>query len=445
MSARLAPGPRPHPVLGHIALAWSDHISGRWQELHQVHGDTFSLRFGPPRIGRRLTVTRDPAAIGQALGASSAFTKTGHEFFEAFRDLLGTGLFSAYDDDWRWQRRVLSPLFTAKQSATYAPLVRKRAEEFTQHWVDHDGPLSLRSEILRLTLVIVTDLLFGSGREDLADRLEAHFETVSTYAVERAFGPIVLPRSTPLPMIRRRERAVREVYALVDEVLADATETEDSFVGRLRDAVDPETGRRFTDAEIRDQVLVFVAAGHDTTATALTMALQLLGLHPDDQEAAAEEVARLGPVEDAAGAERLAFTTAVLDETMRLYPSAPGTGRRARTDTEVDGWHVPAGTNIYTNFWSLHRHPGLWTDPEAFVPQRFVDVPALQRPRHTYLPFGSGPRACIGAHTAVLEMQLILSTVLSHARVTALTRDMPVRSAITLHPAADLPALVAAR
>ena len=445
MPATLAPGPRPHPLLGHIPLAYSDHIAGVWQDLHRVHGDTFSLRFGPPAVGRRLTVTRDPEAIGAALGASSAFTKTGHEFFEAFRDLLGTGLFSAYDEDWRWQRRVLSPLFTAKQSASYAPLVRKRAEEFSQKWVDHDGPLSLRSEILRLTLVIVTDLLFGSGREDLADRLEAHFETVSTYAVERAFGPVVLPRSTPLPMIRRRERAVREVYALVDEVLADATATEDSFMGRLRDAVDPETGRRFTDAEIRDQVLVFVAAGHDTTATALTMALQLLGLHPDVQEAAADEVAAIAPVETAAQTEALRLTTAVLDETMRLYPSAPGTGRRAATDTEVDGWRVPAGSNVYTNFWSLHRHPDLYPDPEAFIPQRFVDVPALARPRHTYLPFGSGPRACIGAHTAVLEMQLILSTVLSRARVTALTREMPVRSAITLHPATELPAMVTAR
>ncbi|WP_370326129.1 cytochrome P450 [Euzebya sp.] len=436
---RLAPGPRANPLIGHLPLATSSHIAGEWQRLHLDWGDTFSLRFGPPLIGRRLTVTRTPEAIGQILGARSPFTKTGHPFFEAFRDVLGTGLFSAYGEDWRFQRRVLSPLFTAKQSAAYAPLVRRRAEEAVARWIAAERPLSLRSEVLRLTLVIVTDLLFGAGRDDLADRLERHFQTVSAYIIERAFGPLVLPRRTPLPHIRRQERAVREVYALVDEVLAGATADEDSFIGRLRLAEDPDTGRRVTDAEIRDQVLVFVAAGHDTTATALTMALQLLGMHPEVQSDAADEVAALGPVETAEDAQRLRLTTAVMDETMRLYPSAPGTGRRAAEDAVVDGWDVPAGTMAYTNFWSLHRHPDLYPHPEAFRPQRFVDVPATDRPRHTYLPFGAGPRSCIGAHTAVLEMQLILATVLARAEVVALTRDTPVRSDITLTPSVPLP------
>ena len=436
----LAPGPPANLLLGHLGLALTDHISSSWAKVHASHGDTFGLRMGPPGVGYRLTVTRDPESIGYVLGATSPFDKENHPFFEAFRDLLGTGLFSAYGEDWRWQRRVLQPLFTAKQSASYAGLVRKRAEEFTSRWIDADGPLPLRSEILRLTLMVVTDLLFGQGREDLADRLEAHFPTISAYVIERAFNPLRLPRSTPLPAIRRREAAVAEVYDLVDDVLAGAEATEDSFVGRLREAVDPETGRRFTDAEIRDQVLVFVAAGHDTTATALTMALQLVGLHPEAQARAAAEVDEVGPVDSAETAGRLAWTTAVIDETMRLYPSAPGTGRQATADTEVDGYFVPKGSNVYTNFWGVHRHPDLWTHPEAFQPQRFVDVPALERPRHTYLPFGSGPRACIGAHTAVLEMQIILSTVLERAEVVATTRDMPVHTAITLAPAVDLPA-----
>lgn len=436
----LAPGPAPHPLLGNIRLLMVDHISAQLADLHAAHGDTVGLRMGPPAIGYRLTVTRDPAAIGYVLGASSPFTKTGHQFFEAFRDILGTGLFSAYDEDWRWQRRVLQPLFTAKRSAAYAGLIRKRADEAVSRWIAAGTPLSLRSEILRLTLVIVTDLLFGQGRDDVADRLERHFPTISRYVIERAFAPVPLPHTLPIPRIRAREAAVAEVYALVDEVLAEASADEESFVGRLREATDPETGRRFTEAEIRDQVLVFIAAGHDTTATALTMALQLLGLHPDAQADAAAEVDREGPVESADDAARLSWVTAVIDEAMRLYPSAPGTGRRATADTEVDGFHVPAGSNVYTNFWGLHRHPDLYPHPEAFRPQRFVEQPSQSRPRHTFLPFGAGPRACIGAHTAVLEMQLILATVLSRATVVATTREMPVETAITLAPAVPLPA-----
>ena len=436
----LAPGPRPKLLLGNLRLALVDHISAAWADLHAEYGDTVGLRMGPPGVGYRLTITRDPVSIGRVLGATSPFTKTGHPFFESFRDILGTGLFSAYDEDWRWQRRVLSPLFTAKQSAAYAGLIRTRAEEAVDRWLRAGTPLSLRSEILRLTLVIVTDVLFGQGRDDIADRLEAHFPTISRYVIERAFNPLTPPRSVPIPAIRRREAAVADVYELVDDVLAGATADEDSFVGRLRESTDPETGRSFTDDEIRDQVLVFVAAGHDTTATALTMALQLLGLHPDVQAQAAAEIAEHSPVESAEDAGRLRYVTAVLDETMRLYPSAPGTGRRATEDTTVDGYRVPRGSNVYTNFWGLHRHPDLYPHPEAFRPERFVDVPALDRPRHTYLPFGSGPRACIGAHTAVLEMQLILATILSRAEVVATTRDMPVETAITLAPKVPLPA-----
>ncbi len=439
--APLAPGPRPGLLLGSARLAMVEDLSAAWQAQHDTYGDTFGMRMGPPRLGYRLTVTRDPESIGFVLGATSPFEKNGHPFFESFRDVLGHGLFSAYDEDWRWQRRVLQPLFTAKQSAGYADLVRRRAEEATDRWLRAGEPLSLRSEILRLTLVIVTDLLFGVGRDDLADTLEEGFPLISRYVIDRAFNPFMPPRSTPLPAIRRRERTVAEVYRMVDDVLASATVTDDSFVGRLREATDPETGRGFTQAEIRDQVLVFVAAGHDTTATALTMAMQLLGLHPDAQQQAADEVAHVGPVTTAEDAGRLAFTTAVLDETMRLYPSAPGTGRRATQDTEVDGFAVPAASNVYTNFWAVHRHPDLWSHPEAFDPQRFVDVPALQRPRHTYLPFGSGPHACIGAHTAVLEMQVILATVLERAEIVATTREMPVTTAITLAPAVPLPAV----
>ncbi len=418
-----------------------DHISAAWQTQHDAYGDTFGLRMGPPGIGYRLTVTRDPESIGMVLGATSPFTKTGHPFFESFREILGRGLFSAYDEDWRWQRRVLQPLFTAKRSAEYSGLIRKRAEEFTARWVAAGHPLSLRSEILRLTLVIVTDLLFGVGRDDLADKLEKGFPLISRYVIERAFNPLALPRNTPLPGIRRRERAIAEVYALVDDVLAQATIHDDSFVGRLREATDPETGQRFTDDQIRDQVLVFIAAGHDTTATALTMALQMLALHPEMQAQAAAEVDREGPVESAADVARLPYVTAVLDETMRLYPSAPGTGRTATADALVDGFHVPRGSNVYTNFWALHRHPDLYPHPEAFQPQRFVDAPSQTRPRHTFLPFGSGPHSCIGAHTAILEMQLILSTVLAGAEVVAMTRDNPVATAITLSPAVALPAL----
>jgi cytochrome P450 len=202
----------------------------------------------------------------------------------------------------------------------------------------------------------------------------------------------------------------------------------DDMISRLRAARDPETGQPLSAEEIRDQVLVFLLAGHETTAGALTFTLYELGRNPalQDRVAADEELTR-----------------AALMEGMRLYPPAYSTERRAEIDTKVGGYAVPAGTRVILSSWVTHRHPAFWPDPDRFDPTRFTG--RQERPRYAYFPFGGGPRSCIGEHFALLEATILLRTLLSRHRVESLDPRLPLAPMITLRPAAPVRARLTPR
>ncbi|MGA7938865.1 MAG: cytochrome P450, partial [Bradyrhizobium sp.] len=186
-------------------------------------------------------------------------------------------------------------------------------------------------------------------------------------------------------------------------------------------ARDPETGQAFTDAQLGDQVATMILAGHETTATALFWALYLLALDPVAQEQLATE-ARQVPADGEADLDRLKFTRAVVDETMRLYPPAFLIARSALGADEIAGMPIARKDVILIAPWLLHRHEKLWRDPNAFVPERFL-APAPPPDRFAYLPFGAGPRVCIGAHFALVEATLALARIIAAFRVTLLDKD----------------------
>jgi cytochrome P450 len=233
----------------------------------------------------------------------------------------------------------------------------------------------------------------------------------------------------------------------VDEIVGRrraAAVPADDLVGRLLAARDPDTGDGLDDTEVREQVLLFLLAGHETTATALTFTLHLLGRHPDAQRRVREEARAVlgGRPPTAADVAALARTTRAVKEALRLYPPVYGIGRRTGAAGTVGGYRLPAGSVVVISPWVTHRHPGHWPDPDRFDPDRFTPEGEAGRHRYAYLPFGGGPRACIGSHFAMLEAVVATAAVVGSYRLETPPGPVPLATGITLRPAAAVPCAV---
>jgi cytochrome P450 len=229
--------------------------------------------------------------------------------------------------------------------------------------------------------------------------------------------------------------AVAEMLAVTNEILqaCRADPTRDApLVHALIAATDPETGLPLSDEDICNDLLIFMLAGHDTTATALTYALWVLGHHRKVQERVAAEAAELGDRElTPADVPRLGYTVQVFNEALRLCPPAAGVGRVAVRDIDVGGYRIEAGTLVAVGIYALHRDPTIWPDPDTFDPDRFSPENVADRPRWQFLPFAGGARSCIGEHFARLETTLALATVVRSMRVRSLDADFPVEVPFT--------------
>ena len=269
----------------------------------------------------------------------------------------------------------------------------------------------------RLTLRVVGRLLFGTDVERARRSSPAPSRRSGPTRACRAFSPVPVPRSWPTPANRRATRAQAEIHDVCHELIAErraAGGDGDDLLSLLVAARD--RGEQLDDAEVRDQVLIFMLAGHDTTAIALTFALHLLGRHAEAQRRVRDEVdSVLGdrpPTAD--DYESLRYTTMVLKEAMRLYPPAWGIGRRGPAADRIGGFDFPPGTEVVVVPWVTHRHPDFWEEPEHFEPERFTPEREAARHRHAYLPFGAGPRACIGQYFSMLEAVIALAVILQH-------------------------------
>lgn len=446
--ARSAPSPPgAHPLWGHGRLLHEQGpASAEIEPLFAEHGDALRLRLGPSAMGRYINLFRTPQAVHDVLaGQDTGFSRTDHPFFEQILELFGHGLFMVEGEEWRVQRRVLQPLFTAKAVEASVQAMQEVSADIADRLARAGGVADLDHVSRELSLRVATRVLFGIDDPGLARRVGEVFGPASGYVTRRAFVPLKPPRRLPLGWVRRGEAATARLHAIVEDVTRQAESSGGALVNQVREAVDPDTGASFSEEVVRAQVLTFLVAGHETTSTALSMALHLLGLHPAVQQHAADEVAAVGIPSTPKAAEALPYTTAVLDEAMRLYPPAYGTGRIAQRDSVVDGRFVAQGEGAFVSFMALHRHPDLWPDALTFDPQRFVDIPALKRARFTYVPFGAGPRSCIGSHFAVLEAQIALATLLDRVQVRSRVREVGFSADITLSPATPMPAEITPR
>jgi cytochrome P450 len=266
------------------------------------------------------------------------------------------------------------------------------------------------------------------------------------WVADRGTRPVNPPRWLPTRGQRAARRANQTLHRLAAEILHAVRTNPDHdapLVRALIQAIDPETGRPLPDAEICHELVLFMLAGHDTTSTTLTYALWSLGHDRDIQERVRAEVAALGErrltPEDVT---ELGFTVRVLHEALRLCPPGSGTLRTPTSDIVVDGYRVKAKTMAVVNFYAMHRDPTLWANPLRFDPDRFLPERSKVRSRWQYLPFGGGPRTCIGDHFAMLEATLALATIIRTAEIESLSTDFPLQTPFTVVAGAPIRARV---
>ncbi|SFJ49934.1 cytochrome P450 [Bradyrhizobium sp. cf659] len=338
------------------------------------------------------------------------------------RPVLGEGLLIAEGHSWTFQRRTLAPAFTPRATANLVPHMTAVLDETIAKLDARNGEIvDLRETMQRMTLEIAGRTMFSFG-------MDRHGPTLRNFVMEYGerlgrpyFLDMLLPVSWPSPMdfarARFRKRWTEFVAMLIAERRAagkkDGAPPRDLF-DLMDEARDPETGKGFSDAQLIDEVATMILAGHETTATALFWALYLLALDPDTQEEVASET-RGEHLDSMADIDRQKFTRAVIEETMRLYPPAFLIARAAREKDSVAGIEIGKGDIIMIAPWLLHRHEKLWDQPNAFVPKRFMSTEAPDR--FAYLPFGAGPRVCVGAPFAQAESVLALARLIGAFRV----------------------------
>jgi cytochrome P450 len=416
-----------------------------------AHGDVVRVRAGPPGLRRELYLLFHPDAAHRVLAGGVAGYRKDNVFYREVRRLFGDGLVTSQDGEWQRQKRFLQPLFTPHRIAGYATAMSELVAQLAQEW--HGRPatvVDLDDQMTRLTLLVVCRVLFGTDLRDAVPVVQRAFGPLGETVRRRATAPVRLPLWWPSRDNRRGLRAQRALYRVCDDIIARrragaGAGGQEDLIGLLLNA--RVEGGSLADPEIRDQVLIFLLAGHETTSTALTYALHLLGRHPQAQQRVREEVtAAVGPRMPAAGdVPALGYTSMVVREALRLYPPVPLIGRRAVAEDEIRGYRIPAGTDVILAPWVIHRHPRFWADPERFDPERFD--PAAERIRHRYawLPFGGGPRGCIGQHFSMLETTIALAALVRDFTFTAPADRPAYTSQMTLRPLGGVPSLVTPR
>jgi len=377
------------------------------------------------------------------------YTKMPHPSLSLLRPVVGNGLLTSDGDFWRRQRRLAAPAFHRKRIAAFASTMTAATDTMLENWhtLAKDGrPLDVNEAMMHLTLEIVGKTLFSIDLTREADTVGEAFSVVNEEIARLTSIPFAdIGLKIPfLPTTRRinKNTAVltQIVHGIIQERRQSNLETED-LLGMLMAARDEDSGEGMSDQQLHDEVMTIMLAGHETTAVALAWTFYLLSEHPAVRAELEAEVdgvlnGRLPTMDDM---PNLPYTTMVLEESMRLYPPAYAIARWGHEEDEVGGYYLPKNAVITTSPYVTHRHPEFWDDPEQFDPQRFTPERKAERPRYAYLPFGGGPRICIGNSFAMTEATLLLASIVQRYRLSLVpgTR-VALEPLITLRPKGHL-------
>ena len=412
-----APVPRQKPLgpLGLLRVLAKNPLEA-WTQAHFEQ----PVVTGGLSIGR-VALVSDPAAIRRVLMDNG---QNYHKDWLTRRVLsagLNNGLLTAEGHQWKTQRRALAPLFARRTVISFSAAMIDAAAALVRRLNKRDGEIDdIAVEVTRLTLEVLERTMFSDGlgrnTEDIRVAMKHYFEAIGKLDPFDVLGlPAAVPRLSRWkvrPMLRLFESAIDNIVATRRRRLAENPDAVPrDILTLLLEARDPETGEALSEVEVRANILTFIAAGHETTANCIAWTLYLLSQSPEWRHRVRAEADRELDGDIDGLAERLVETRAVIDEANRLYPPIAAISRAALGPDELAGEPIRRGTMVVIAPYVLHRHRALWSDPDAFDPSRFLDGAHERIDRFAYLPFGVGPRTCIGASLAVQEAAIVVATV----------------------------------
>lgn len=428
-------------ALGGLLLGTYD-ITKTVQESFLTHGDVYSIHLKNYDI----FMIRHPDHIQQVMVTDAAKYHKDPDYSDPKNGLaryLGFGLLTSDGEFWQRQRKLIQPAFHHKRIEGYADIMTRFATQHSDTWQD-GSTISAADAMMNLTLAIVVEALFGSSVEADAQKIGHSMEIMQT----RFMQGTVIPPWIPTPTSFQEPKAVADldaiVYQLISQRRAEGVDRGDLLSMLL--AVRDDDGNPMSDKQIRDEAVTLILAGHETTANVMAWTWYLLSQHPEVEAKLHAELDSVlaGRTPTYADLRALTYTDMVMKEVMRLYPPAYFIGRMAMEETRVGDYTVPKGTQIGIAIFSAHRDERWWDAPNDFVPERWESE--RERPKHAYLPFGAGPRVCIGLSFAAIEARLLLATLAQNYRL-RLPAGTTVRTdpLITLRPKGKLNMTVEAR
>jgi cytochrome P450 len=410
------PGPKPSPILGNILDMRQGEVFETLLEFHKTYGDIVQLELPKNQFVYSIA---NPESIQHVMQMNNQNYTKGARIRIA-KPLVGNGLFTSEGEFWRRQRRIMQPAFHRRQIDNLANEMIITIDEMLHRWepfADTGETINMQNEMMGLTMDVVTRTLFSSSLSpDEINELGKQITFLLDTITERSQAIFAIGEKIPTAKNRRFDEGVatidKIIYRLIEERRL-APQKQDDLLTMLLEARDEETGKGMDDKQLRDELVTIFLAGHETTAIALSWSIALLSQHPTVRRKLQAEIdsvlAERTP--DAADYNDLTFTNAVISEAMRLYPPLPMTIRQAHEDDVLDGYTIKANSGVFINIYSAHHNPDVWDNPEGFDPERFLPERFKDIPRFAYLPFGGGPRQCIGNNFALMEALLALSMI----------------------------------
>ncbi len=401
-----------YPLVGNMSDFSKDRL-GLLKRLAR-EGDVYGMHFGPFPI----ILFNKPEHVHSILVEQAYDFDKGIAIHNTFRPPIGDGIFSSEGDFHRHQRKLMSPPFQPRHIASYADIMGYYGEQIQQTWPD-GAVIDVNQQMTNLTMSIIGKALFDADVFTETDELGAAMTVTTEYVSHTLSTLLSPPYSWPTPRNRRTHKAAQvlrtRIQRFIDERRNSPVERND-FLSILLQARD-EDGKPMSNEQVMAECLTLFGAGHETTATALSWSWYLLCQHPESYQKVQQEVDSVlqGRTPTYADLARLPYCLQVFKEALRLYPPAYAFSRRALRDVEIDGYRVPKGSVVLLAPYTLHRREEYFPEPETFDPGRFTPEREKQLPRYAFMPFGAGPRICIGLYFAMMEGHLLLATIAQRA------------------------------
>lgn len=444
------PGPYGHWLWGILPQFQKDSLAAL-TSLQQQYGDAVRFHALGPFYGYIFTHPDHNKYILQDNNRN--YTKQPNPSNQLLKvALLGDGLLTSDGDFWRRQRRLAAPAFHRRRIASFGQTMVSATDRLVQRWqprIAAGQHIDVDQEMMALTLEIVGWTLFSMDITAAADTVGTSFTAVNelvSQLTRRPFSDQLL-RLPFFPATRQLRPHRQKLESVINSIIQTRraqppAALPDDLLTLLMAAEDEETGEQMDDQQLRDELMTIMLAGHETTAVALTWTFYLLAQHPDVRQALSAELEDVlnGRLPTVADIPQLPYTTMIIEETMRLYPPAYAMARYGNDADVIGGYDVAKDAIITLSPYITHRHPDFWPNPTQFDPLRFTPQQKAQRPRYAYLPFGGGPRMCIGHGFAMTEAILLLATIAQRVQL-SLIRTKPAQpdGLITLRPLHGMP------